>query len=63
MYGGVLRWTGGYGPFVGVVGRGIKCVCVCVSMSDERNRNRRWEDFGDTLAMLLMQLLLLLAWL
>ena len=45
-------YCGGYGPFVGVVGRGVKCVRV--SMSDERNRNRRWEDFGDTLALLLM---------
>ena len=45
-------YCGGYGPFVGVVGRGVKFVCV--SMSDERNRNRRWEDFGDTLATLLM---------
>ena len=43
----------GYGPFVRVVGRGLKCVCdQCVS--HKRNRNRRWKDFGDTLAMLLM---------
>ena len=44
---------GGDGLCVRVVGRGLKCVCdQCVS--DERNRNRRWKDFGDSLAMLLM---------
>ena len=46
---------GGYGLFVRVVERGLKCVCdQCVSDERNRNKNRRWNDFGDTLAMLLM---------